>query len=72
MLKKIHGTSTHTEISKDDSALKKASENPVSEKEPTELEKLKMSLAEAISSENFEQAAILRDKIRAMEKEGEE
>ena len=70
MLKKIHGTSTHTGIVKEDSPTEKASEKPISNNEPTELEKLKLSLAEAISSENFEEAAILRDKIRSMEKEG--
>ena len=61
MLKKIHGTQKHVT----DSApavkekVKEAPKNPVDE--------LKESLAKAIAEENFEEAAILRDKIREME-----
>ena len=62
MLKKIHGTANHIQ---DSAPLKEQNK----EKEaPSEIDVLREKLSEAISKENFEEAAILRDKIR--EKEG--
>jgi len=66
MLKKIHGTSVHTE--KTEAKPQKEAE-AFAKSEMTELEKLKTKLSEAIAGENFEEAAILRDKIRSIEKE---
>ena len=62
MLRKIHGTSKHTA----DATLPKA-EEPKKEVAKSPLEKLKEELAKAIAEENFEQAAVLRDKIRETE-----
>lgn len=64
MLKKIHGTAKHTEIP----TVKKEENTKGSKKAPDETDILREKLAEAIANENFEEAAILRDKIR--EKEG--
>lgn len=55
MLQKIHGTSKHI-----------APQHPVKEK--SEIDILREKLKEAIESENFEEAAAIRDSIR--EKEG--
>lgn len=64
MLKKIHGTAKHV----GDTVQKEVKEKPQMKKEINEIDTLREKLAEAISNENFEEAAILRDKIR--EKEG--
>jgi len=69
MLKKIHGTAMHTATEKTESAVNTPPKTAV-KKEPTELETLKNKLSEAIKSENFEEAAVLRDKIRSLESEG--
>ena len=62
MLKKIHGSTLHnTETAN----LKKAET-----KGESELDSLRRRLTEAINEENFEEAALIRDKIRALEKEG--
>ncbi len=59
LLQRIHGNTRHI------------GKVPDKEKDvksgATELENLKAKLQEAISAENFEQAAILRDKIKLME-----
>ena len=61
MLKKIHGTSKHVTEKKEEIPLKE-------EKPKNETEALKDKLKAAIEEENFEEAARLRDTIRAMEK----
>jgi len=65
MLQKIHGTSVHnTESVKEE---KKAPIPETPKKEKSELEVLKEALQKAIADENYEEAAILRDKIRSKE-----
>lgn len=59
MLQKIHGTAKHV------------TETPIPEKKPlekteTEEEILRRKLQAAIEEENFEEAAVLRDKIRKL------
>ncbi len=61
ILKKIHGTSVH-----------QAEEEKEIKKEKSEIELLREKLGEAIETENFEEAARLRDKIREIEREGKE
>lgn len=56
VLKKIHGATRH--------------KGSMSSK-PSEIEKLKIQLKEAVEAERFEDAALLRDKIREYEKRGE-
>ncbi len=65
MLQKIHGTSVHTTENVQEEKKVPASETP--KKEKSELEILKEELQKAISEENYEEAAILRDKIRSKE-----
>ncbi|MBQ8807805.1 MAG: UvrB/UvrC motif-containing protein [Clostridia bacterium] len=65
MLKKIHGTSVHNTAGE-----KPVQKQPVEEapkKEKSELDLLKEQLQSAIESENYEEAAVLRDKIRSKE-----
>ncbi len=67
MLQKIHGTSVHTTESL------KVEDTPVPEvkkEEKSELDILKDKLKEAIETENYEEAAKIRDEIR--EKEGKQ
>lgn len=64
MLQKIHGTSVHTTQSVQEE------KDPTPEKpkkEKSELEVLKEELQKAITEEKYEEAAILRDKIRSKE-----
>ena len=61
MLQKIHGTSLHTTQNTQETV----KENTPTEK--TELDILKEMLAKAISEENYEQAAVLRDQIKSRE-----
>lgn len=62
MLKKIHGTSKHMPEASSGKA-----EKPEKEIKKSPLEKLREELTRAIAEENFEQAAVLRDKIRETE-----
>ncbi len=64
MLKKIHGSAKHIT---DTPAVEKESPGKSEKAEKSYLEKLKEELQDAISSENFEQAAVIRDKIREEE-----
>ena len=65
MLQKIHGTSVHnTETVPEE---KKAPTPEKPKKEKSEIEILKENLQKAIAEENYEEAAILRDKIRSKE-----
>ena len=64
MLQKIHGTSVHSAESVQEEE-KIAPQSPVKEK--SELEILKEELQKAITEEKYEEAAILRDKIRSKE-----
>jgi len=64
MLKKIHGTAKHI----DAPSPQREEKAPQKKEAKSELEILREKLAGAINEENFEEAAILRDKIR--EKEG--
>ena len=61
MLKKIHGTAKHIDTQP------KEKPDKVPEKEVSEIDVLRNELKMAISSEDFEKAALLRDKIREME-----
>ncbi len=61
MLKKIHGTPKHITEKKEQKAVGE-------EKPKSEIEVLKEKLKAAIEEENFEEAALLRDTIREMEK----
>lgn len=65
MLKKIHGSAKH--ITAEDTAEEVKQET----KPKNPVEELKEQLKCAIAEENFEQAAILRDKIREEEKKGD-
>ena len=62
MLKKIHGTTKH--ISQNASALDKKDQKITS---PDPLTDLRKALSKAIEEENFEQAAVLRDKIKELQ-----
>ena len=71
MLRRLHGQSEH--IGKKPSTTAPEGKPtppppaPQAEKAPqTELEKLQQSMREAIDSENFEEAARLRDEIKAL------
>ncbi len=59
ILKRIHGSTEHKG--------KTPAKAEQSKKTVNELEKLKNELSEAISSEEYEKAALLRDKIRELE-----
>ena len=63
MLKKIHTTTKH--IADNSDAIGKAEKTK--RNEPDELSKLKEALKKEIEEENFEQAAVIRDKIKALE-----
>ena len=65
MLQKIHGTSVHITENVQEEQKEPIPETP--KKEKSELELLKEELQKAIADENYEQAAILRDKIRSKE-----
>lgn len=68
LLKRIHGSSLHAGKSPQGAAVvvKSARKSEPKKLEPT-LEVLKNKLQEAIRLENFEEAAVLRDKIKAIE-----
>ena len=61
MLQKIHGTSVHTEVKKE------APATEIKKEEKSELDILKDKLREAINTENYEEAAKIRDEIRTKE-----
>ena len=61
MLQKIHGTSVHCVEQKEEI------KEEAPKKEKSELEILKEKLQEAIASENYEEAAKIRDEIRSKE-----
>ena len=65
MLRKIHGSAKH--ITAEDVPAEKQQE----EKAENPIDALKQQLKKAIAEEDFEQAAILRDKIREAEKKGD-
>jgi len=70
LLKKIHGTTRHAgkEPKVMTSPTKRVGKKPIKEKTETEkLDELKKRLDKAVKLEEFEEAAILRDKIRALE-----
>lgn len=60
MLQKIHGTSVHN-------VKKEEVKEEAPKKEKTEIEILKEKLQDAITSENYEEAAKIRDEIRSKE-----
>ena len=68
MLKKIHGTEKHI-IDRDETG-QKISESSKTASDP--LTDLRNALKKAIEEENFEQAAVLRDKIKALETDRKE
>lgn len=87
LLRKIHGNAVHIgavpyaeDHAKDDgdtiniSRERKAdsSEDITSERELTEIEKLRIEMQDAISKEDFEKAAEIRDRIKVLEQEGAE
>ncbi len=63
MLQKIHGTSVHREAKADDTPAPE-----IRKEEKSEIDILKDNLKNAIETENYEEAAKIRDEIR--EKEG--
>lgn len=65
MLRKIHGSTQH--ITAQDNAEEKKEETKQEAKPKNPVEELKEQLKCAIAEENFEQAAVLRDKIRESE-----
>ena len=65
LLKRIHGSNQHLGKTPDPSHLK---EQKVSSKIHEELEAVKLELQKAVKSEEFEEAAALRDKIKFLEK----
>lgn len=68
LLKRIHGSSLHTGKSPLGEAVEvKATRKPEFKKPESALQDLKNKLQEAIKLENFEEAAILRDKIKSIE-----
>lgn len=62
-VRRIHGNTAHA--GKNSRFAKKT--EPKIEKEPTELEKLKAQLDEAVKNQEYEKAAQLRDKIKETE-----
>lgn len=71
LLKKIHGSGQHLGKIPDPSKAQAAAAKLLSLSElapPKTLEDFKKQLQEAIASEDFEKAAVLRDKIKHMEK----
>lgn len=68
MLRKIHGTSQHQT---DNTPVQEEVQKEPAEKEKSKLEILKEKMAEAIQTENFEEAAKLRDEIKNLGKDGE-
>ena len=69
MLRKIHGSAKHINVQESDAPEKQEVKQETKPKNP--LEELKEQLKCAIAEENFEQAAVLRDKIREEEKKGD-
>jgi protein arginine kinase activator len=68
LLKRIHGSALHTGKSpQGESVAVKAFRASEAKQPELSLEDLKNKLTDAIKSENFEEAAILRDKIKALE-----
>lgn len=63
MLQKIHGTSVHIE----NEAKNKATSPEIKKEEKSETDILKEKLKDAIESENYEEAAKIRDEIRSKE-----
>lgn len=63
LLKRIHGSTQH--LGRVPEGTKKAAAAPAQKK--SEIEKLRSQLQQAIEAEDFEEAARLRDKIRALE-----
>jgi protein arginine kinase activator len=64
MMRKIHGSLQHTGKRPETSA---AFRVPLEKKRVNKLEELKLHLKQAVKAEEYEQAAVLRDEIRAME-----
>ncbi len=67
LLRRIHGSSIHTGKSHQGAKEVKAVKKTQIKKPESELQDFKNRLQEAIKLENFEEAAILRDKIKALE-----
>ncbi len=65
MLKRIHGSNQHVGKSPSPTVLK---DLKVSDKLRVDLEQAKIDLTRAVKSEEFEEAAALRDKIKFLEK----
>jgi protein arginine kinase activator len=70
LLKRIHGFSVHVGKIPEGAAEIKPVEKPEPKKTRTDLQDLKNRLQEAIKSENFEEAAELRDRIKVLEEKG--
>ncbi|MDP8266309.1 MAG: UvrB/UvrC motif-containing protein [Candidatus Aceula meridiana] len=74
LLKKIHGSAHHLGKRPVGTAPKDTTAGPVKKIKSTKpaeaLEGLKEQLHQAVLAEDFEQAAVLRDKIKALEKKG--
>jgi len=74
LLKKIHGSSRHLGKTplhfKEEVEIKSSGEVSKDKEDPAQV--LKNKLQQAILSEDFEQAAVLRDEIRSFENKGED
>ena len=68
LLKKIHGSNHH--LGKMIAKSKKALPSGTSKAKKDDLGSLRQDLQEAIQDEDFEKAALIRDKIRELEKKG--
>lgn len=64
-IRSIHGAAKHVGLTPSGASLDETSKNEISEEEV-----LRKQLNEAIKSENYEEAAILRDKIKGLKGEG--
>ncbi|MFC1645599.1 UvrB/UvrC motif-containing protein [Candidatus Omnitrophota bacterium] len=67
LLKRIHGSSVHTGKTPQGTARVKVDRRPEPKKTKSDLQDLKIKLLESIKLENFEEAAKLRDEIKAIE-----
>lgn len=70
VIQRVHGTLRHTGKVPGGSALRVQEENRqlAQRPEPSPLEEKRRQLREAVEAQNFEEAAVLRDQIKEMEK----
>lgn len=64
---KLHGKNRHVKLNKKISQSKLKENNVVKSDEKSELDKLKKEIQELIKEEKYEEAAVVRDKIKKLE-----